>query len=102
MYRGETITTTITGFPIPIEEIAELYIVFKNQFKTLLEKTLTDCKVSDEETNALSFELTQEESLSLGRGEVERSVVIITRDGSRMESCPSCIVCAPTVKKEVL
>lgn len=102
MYQGETITTTITGFPVPISEIADLRIVFRNQFETLLEKTLTDCTISDEAFNALSFEITQTESLLLGRGTIERSAVIITKDGSRMESCPSYIVCAPTIKKEVL
>lgn len=99
MYQGETITTTITGFPIPVADIANLYIVFKNQFKTLLEKTLKDCEVSEE---TVSFTLTQEESLALSRGIISRSVIVITKDGSRFESCPSPFACGPTAKKEVL
>lgn len=99
MIQGETITTTITGFPIPTSEIKDLRIVFKNNQKTLLEKTLADCVVSEE---SVSFELTQEESLSLCRGLIYRSVVITTRDGSRFESCPSPIICSPTVKNEVM
>lgn len=99
MIQGETITTTITGFPIPISEIKDLRIVFKNNQKTLLEKTLADCVVSEE---SISFKLTQEESLSLCRGLINRSVVITTRDGLRFESCPSPIICSPTVKNEVM
>lgn len=99
MYQGETVTTTISGFPIPISEIADLYIVFRNQFKTLLEKRLTDCSISGE---TLTFKLSQEESLSLGRGEIERSVIMITKDGSRLESEPSPFICSQTAKNEVL
>lgn len=100
MYQGETITTTITGFPIPISEIKDLCIVFKNQSKaTLLEKTLADCEVSGE---TVSFRLTQEESLSLKQGYIKRSVIVITKDGSRFESIPSSFFCDQTAKSEVL
>lgn len=99
MYQGETITTTITGFPIPVSEIAELHIVFKNNAKVLLEKTLADCTISEE---SVQFHLSQEESLSLCTGKIERTVVIRTRDGTRLESCPSYIICTPTVRNEVL
>lgn len=99
MYQGETITTTITGFPIPVSEIKDLKIVFKNNAKVLLEKTLADCTVSEE---SVIFELSQEESLSLCMGKISRTVVVVTKDGTRMESCPSYILCTPTVKEEVL
>lgn len=99
MYQGETITTTITGFPIPVSEIAELRIVFKNNAKVLLEKTLADCTLSEK---SVEFHLSQEESLSLCTGKIERTVVIRTRDGTRFESCPSYIICTPTVRNEVL
>ena len=99
MYQGETITTTITGFPIPISEIKNLYIVFKNNFRILLEKTLKDCTLL---ADSVQFRLSQEESLLLSKGIINRSVVIITKDGSRFESCPSPFQCGETVKKEVL
>lgn len=99
MYQGETITTTITGFPVPVSEIAELYIVFKNNAKVLLEKTLADCTISEE---SVEFHLSQEESLSLCLGKIERTVIVVTSDGTRFESCPSYIICTPTEKKEVL
>lgn len=99
MYQGETITTTVTGFPVPIEEIADLRIVFKNNSKALLEKTLSDCTVSGE---SLVFRLTQADSLSLCVGKISRTAVVITKDGTRFESDPSYIICDSTVKKEVM
>lgn len=102
MHRGETITTTITGFPIPLEDIADLRIVFSNDFKVLLVKTLAECEIADDTFNSLSFTLTQEESLMLTRGKIARSVVIITKNGDRIESCPSYILCSPTARSEVI
>lgn len=99
MYRGETITTTITGFPIPVSEIQNLYITFKNGFRTLLEKTLADCTPLED---SVQFRLTQEESLLLSKGTVTRSVIVITKDGCRFESCSSPFVCRETAKDEVL
>lgn len=99
MYQGETITTTISGFPIPISEIMDLRVIFKNGYKVLLEKTLNDCVVS---TDSISFELSQEESLSLCTGKIDRSIVIIAKDGSRMESKPSPIICNKTVRDGVM
>lgn len=99
MHRGETITTVISNFPIPISDIEDLYIVFRNEYKTLLEKRLADCVVSGEK---VSFTLTQEESLSLSEGRIRRSVILITKDGSRLESRPSDIKCYKTAKNEVL
>lgn len=99
MYQGETITTTIKGFPIPVSSIRDLRILFSNNGRVLLEKTLADCTVSDE---TVSFELTQQESLSLCTGKIFRSVIIITQDGKRMESRPSPFTCNMTLKSEVL
>ena len=99
MYRGETITTTISGFPIPVAEIANLYVVFKVRNRTLIEKTLADCTVKDD---TVSFVLSQEESLRLQTGPVIRSVIVITKDGSRFESQPSEMQCGQTAKDEVL
>lgn len=99
MYQGETITTTVSGFPIPVSQIEKIYIVFRNSFKTLLEKTLEDCTVDGE---TLIFRLSQQESLLLGSGDIVRSAVIITKDGTRLESCPSAFKCGRTTKNEVL
>lgn len=99
MYQGETITTTMSNFPIPVSEIKELFIVFRSGSKVLLEKNLQDCTISDE---TISFKLSQEESLMLSEGPIYRSVVIISNDGSRFESCPSIMACKKTVKDEVI
>lgn len=100
MYQGETITTTVSGFPIPISQIQDLRIIFKNGFKVLLEKKLSDCTVLDD--YSLTFKLSQEESLSLCTGKINRSAVIITTDGTRMESNPSPIICYKTERDGVM
>ena len=99
MYQGETITTTISGFPVPVSEIANLYIIFRSSAKILIEKTFADCTVDGE---TVSFKLSQQESLNLWCGPITRSVIVITKDGSRFESEPSQIVCGQTAKREVL
>ena len=99
MYRGETITTIITGFKVPVSEIKSLCIVFKKGENIVLEKTLTDCTIEGE---SLKFTLTQKESLSLSEGSISRSVVGLTKDGCRFESCSSPFNCRETVKDEVL
>lgn len=101
MYQGETITTVISDLPIPVSEIQSLYIVFKHHSLTLLEKTLADCTV-DEESQTISCRLTQEESLSFPKGQIRRSIIVITKDGSRFETDPISLECGKTVKDEVL
>lgn len=66
-----------------------------------MEKNLKDCSV-DEEKGSVTFKLSQEESLSLQQGTIERSVILITKDGSRIESLPSPFSCYKTAKDEVL
>lgn len=99
MYQGETITTIIKDLPIPVADIANLYLLFKNRSGVLLEKTLKDCKVSGE---TLEFRLTQEETLTFPIGKIYRSLIVITKDGSRFEYDPSEIECGETAKSEVL
>lgn len=99
MYQGETTTTTISDLQVPVSEIANIYIVFRNRSRVILEKTLKDCTISGE---TIEFRLTQEESLSLPQGKIERSVILITKDGSRIESDPCPILCGRTAKSEVL
>lgn len=99
MYQGETITTTISDLPIPVSEIANVYIIFRNNSGILIEKTLKDCYVSGE---TIEFRLTQQESLSLPQGKIKRSVIVITNDGSRFETDPCTFICGRTAKNEVL
>lgn len=101
MYQGETITTTISDLPIPVTEIKNLYIVFKHHSKTILEKNLDDCDV-DPEKQLVTCRLTQEETLSFPEGKLKRTIIVITKDGTRFESDPCILECARTAKEEVL
>lgn len=99
MYQGDTITTTVDNLPVPVSEIANVYIIFKDHDRILIEKTLKDCVVSEE---TISNRLTQEESLSLPEGTIDRTIIVITKDGSRFETDPCPILCGKTAKSEVL
>lgn len=99
MYRGETITTTITNFPVPMAEIDAIWIIYRTALKTKFEKTLADCTIDGE---SLTYSLTQEESLSISTGPIYRCVVVMTKSGARFESAPNEISCAQTSKPEVL
>ena len=99
MYQGDTITTTVDNLPVPVSEIANVYIIFKDHDRILIEKTLKDCVVSEE---TISNRLTQEESLSLPEGTIDRIIIVITKDGSRFETDPCPILCGKTAKSEVL
>ncbi len=99
MYRGETLTTTVKGFPIPIADIDQLYIVYKTGTEVLMEKTLQDCTIDGE---SVKFDMTQEESLKLRCGPIMRGVVVVGKDGARFESHPSPFYCGQTMKDEVL
>lgn len=83
MYQGETITTTISGFPVPVSEIANLYIIFRSSAKILIEKTFADCTVDGE---TVSFKLSQRESLNLCCGPITRSVIVITKDAFMLKT----------------
>ena len=99
MYQGDTITTVIDNLPVSVSEIANVYIIFRDHSTVLIEKTLKDCTIADER---IEMRLTQEESLSLPEGMIDRSVIVITKDGSRFETDPCPIMCGKTAKNEVL
>jgi len=99
MYRGETITTAISDLPVSVYDIKSLRIVFHTITKTILEKTLDDCIITD---GVIECTITQEESLLFGCGPVTRSVIIVTNDGARFERQNTEMVCAQTGKRGVL
>lgn len=99
MYQGETITVTITGFPISLYETKSIYVVFRNKRKEICLE-ITDVTIVDDAT--CEFKLTQEESLLLDAGIINRSVIIVMPDGSRMESIPSAFKVDTTAKDVVL
>lgn len=99
MYQGETITTTIKDLPIPISEVENLYLIFANRSGIILEKTLKDFKIGE---NEIEVRLTQEETLKFPIGTIDRSLIVIAKDGSRFEYDPCEIRCGRTAKDEVL
>ena len=99
MIRGETITTAISDLPIPVADIANIYIIFRTNYKTLLEKTLADCEIDGE---LIECTISQEESLRLTCGPLIRSVIVVTKSGARFEHVNEVLVCGQTGKSEVL
>lgn len=99
MIRGETVTMTMSGFPIPVASIKSLHIVFKTASQVLLEKTLEDCSVLDE---VITLKLSQEDSLKLTVGPIQRNIIVVTDDGSRFECGPFIMCCYPSGKPEVM
>lgn len=98
-YTGETLTTEISGLPVSVEFIKNIYITFHTLTTTLVEKTLDDCTINGE---VIECTLSQEESLKLGCGPVTRSVVVITKDGARFERSNTEMVSMHSSKREVL
>lgn len=99
MYQGETATTKVTGFPIPMSEVENVHIVYSTKNGIAIEKQLSDCTILED---GVEYTLTQEESLSLTVGKVSRSLIIITKEGDRFESVPSIVTVEKTAKDEVL
>lgn len=100
MYQGETITTTVTGFPVPLTSAQNVHVIFRDRNGVCLEIDSSDGKILDD--NTFEFKLTQEDSLQLTAGRLSRSVIVIMQDGSRMESNPSDFIVSTTAKEEVL
>ena len=98
MYQGETITTTVTGFPVPLTTAQNVHVVFRDRIGVCLEIESSDGEIVDDD----KFKLTQEDSLQLTAGRLQRSVIVIMKDGSRMESNPSDFVVNTTAKEGVL
>lgn len=98
MYRGETITTEISGLPVNVSDIKSLHIIFHTITKTILEKTLDDCHINGE---VIECTISQEESLKFGCGPISRSIVVVTKDGARFERTNTEMVCGQTAKSEV-
>ena len=100
MYQGETITTTVTGFPVPLTAAQNVHVVFRDRNGVCLEIDSSDGEIVDDDT--FKFKLTQEDSLQLTAGRLQRSVIVIMKDGSRMESNPSDFVVNTTAREGVL
>lgn len=91
MFKGETITTAISGLPVSIRDIDNIYLIFRTVTKVILEKTLADCSIDGE---VIECTLTQEESLRLSCGPIIRHLIVITKDGARFEHINDELFCA--------
>lgn len=99
MIRGETITTAIRDLPVSVNDIENIYVVFRTLTKIVLEKTLADCEIDGE---LIECTISQEESLRLPCGPLIRSVIVITKSGARFEHINEELVVGQTGKSEVL
>ena len=99
MIQGETISTFIHDLPIPVSEVKDVAITFHTLTKTLLSKTLEDCRIEGE---VIECKISQEESLGFTCGPVVRSVIILTSDGSRFELADETMIVCKTSRNEVI
>lgn len=99
MIQGETISTFIHGLPIPLSEVQDVVITFHTITRTLLTKTLADCRINCE---TIECKISQEESLAFTCGPVTRSVVVLTNDGSRFELVDETMMVCKTSRNEVI
>lgn len=99
MIQGDTLSTFITGFPVPFEQVKDINIVFHTITKTLLVKTMQDCMIH---CGAIECKISQEESLRFTCGPITRSVVVITKDGSRFELPDEVLYVEKTSRNEVI
>lgn len=100
MFQGETIKTTISGLPVPVEQITAFKVIFKQMGTVVLEKNLSDCTL-DTEHNTIIFRLTEQESLGLDVGTISRSVIFKVGN-DRYETKPVKIEVQGTALNEVL
>lgn len=99
MYQGETITTEVRNLPLPVAEIESLCIIFHTITKTILEKTLEDCRIENE---IITCKISQAESLKFPCGPISRTVIVLAKDGARFEKTNQEMVCGQTARKEVM
>lgn len=87
MRRGTTPTIFVGNLPLPLEQIDKLCLVFKpyKKDRIILQKNLEDCFLYN---GKLGFTLTQEETLLFPIGLIERSIIIKSKAGARLESVP--------------
>lgn len=101
MFRGETIKTVISQFPVDVSDIDILLIVYKQMGETVVQKGKEDCEI-DIDNQTVTFSLTQQESLSLQPGKLSRSIVFTTTEGSRYETEPVIMEVKQTINDNIM
>ena len=80
MYRGSTPEYFIRMSGLQISDLANMQITFTQDRKTVIERALADM-VIDTEANTASFSLTQEETMSLKVGMVDKQIRVMDSSG---------------------
>ena len=80
MYRGSTPRYNIYISGMQISDLANLQITFTQKRAIKIEKSLSDMTI-DTETNTASFSLTQEETMDLEVGMVDKQIRVIDTSG---------------------
>ena len=97
--KGTTPTITYTFCVVKVSELREAILTLKSHTSTLT-KTLSDATVKD---NALSWKLSQEETLSLKTNDsVGMMLNFVTQDGTRGASDPVKITIKGNYVEEVI
>lgn len=80
MYRGSTPRYNIYISGMQISNLANLQITFTQKRAIKIEKSLSDMTI-DTEANTASFSLTQEETMDLEVGMVDKQIRVIDTSG---------------------
>ena len=80
MYRGATPRYNIYISGMQISDLANLQITFTQKRAIKIEKSLSDMTI-DTEANTASFSLTQEETMDLEVGMVDKQIRVIDTSG---------------------
>ena len=80
MYRGSTPSYNIYISGMQISDLANLQITFTQKRAIKIERSLSDMTI-DTEANTASFSLTQEETMDLEVGMVDKQIRVIDTSG---------------------
>ena len=81
MYRGSTPVYTIYMDGMQFSDLANLQITFTQDHQIMIERSLNDMTI-DTEANTASFSLTQEETMQLKVGTVDKQIRLMNGGGT--------------------
>ena len=81
MYRGSTPVYTIYMDGLEVSDLVNLQITFTQDHQIMIEKPLSEMTV-DTEANTASFTLTQEETMQLKVGTVDKQIRLMNDEGA--------------------
>ena len=81
MYRGSTPVYTIYMDGLQFSDLANLQITFTQDHQIMIERSLNDMTI-DTKANTASFSLTQEETMQLKVGTVDKQIRLMNGGGT--------------------